>query len=232
MKTRTQLILYSAIALLAVTAVAGKKIVRYIITDTSGVNGKISFDERGNLVKVSPVFTNLPVVGNCLWEIGYKAYSKKGQVYSQGLLPDVQGLKTYSMPLFLSQGVGGFDNRMLLMKFTGNYVGARGASADFHRYIMFKLGNDGAELVNQIDFAVSNGFTAVYMYKGKVVSQFGEYSSNGLVRFTISIYNSKLVKNKRAGGTIMAQNGAWLGKAAAFLTYSGGTTCWTDVVKP
>ncbi|GEM_PF-2063626 len=229
MKTRTVSLLCCMVTFIVLTAFAGKLITKHVLVDPNGINGKIAFDENGNAIQVFPTYTNIP--GNALYQLDYKAYNKKGEVYSQGTLPGIAGVNNFTMPLFLSQGAGGFDGKMLLLRFGGAYTTEAKASSSFSRYAMYKLGKRGAAKINEIEFAISNGFSVVYMYKGKVVTEFGEYSSNGLIRFTIAIYNKKLLRTKR-GGTIMAQNGAWEGKAAAFLTYSGNTNCAVSIAKP
>jgi len=235
MKALTWSMLCVMITFVALTAFAHKQvasrqsnnkqiIATYVLSDPKGISGKMAFDEKGNAIQVFPTYTN-----GLLQNIDYKAYSKKEDkngekvIYSEGSLPEVAGLNSFTMPIFLSQGVGGFDGKNLLLKLRGT---------SFDRYIMYSLGNNGATIIDQIEFntSVAGSSSSVYMYKGKIVAQYTE-PSNGLTKNVISIYNKKL-KLSRQGGTITAGAGGWQGKAAAFLTYSGNTNCSISVVKP
>lgn len=239
MKTRTLPVLGMLAAVACFSASAAKIVAEHTLVDPDGLSfgqGITTYacDEKGNLVQV---FASSDLVTGVITQALYRAVDKKGNVYSEGVLAEAVGMNSVQMPIGLSSGSGGFNKNWFLVKFgetrTNQFMFPT-AYAD--HYVMYKLGKTGAQAVGSIMFIVTNGFSNVWMYKGKVVSEHGEFMGlfGGQIKFTIGQHNKLLQLNSKKPGAITTAQSYWLGKSVAFASYTGpnASTGTVKIVKP
>ena len=213
----TALIGFAVVA--ATTALGGKLLAEHDLANSNGFFNSdpmgwgwlpdVALDDKGNVCQF--LFTR--GADSNVTELAYEARDRKGNIYSQGTLPEAVGAGPVTIPTAVTAGNGGFSKKLLLMGFQqGNSI----------NYVLYKLGKNGAENIGSKTYELANPgeFVAAWMYNGKIVVEHGtqasmnDHTMEAIVMktdFDLALYNSKF-KQSSKGGDFVADQSILAGK--------------------